>query len=93
MEMGTNDILDDIISTLDPEDVPVEYIIMARIVDPSGTERIIRDPDELSRMLSDPASRRGEVRVILDAKKIKRDIIRQLTEIYAEVNRRLARDD
>jgi hypothetical protein len=87
--MATNEILDEIISMLDPEYVPVEYIIMARVVDSFGTEQIIRDPEELSRMLSDPEARRGEVRIILDAKKIKRDILERLTAVYTEVNRRL----
>ena len=47
------DVLDDIIARLEPEDVPAEYIVMAKITDFEGNERIIKGT-ELEEMVKHP---------------------------------------
>lgn len=86
--MTPTDVLDDIISQLEPENVPSEYIIMAKVTDYAGAERIIRGP-ELDRIMQNPDSHQiVEVRVILNVKKLRRAIIDEVNDIYEEVNRR-----
>lgn len=81
------DILDDIISKIDPEDVPVEYIVAAKITDFSGVERILKG-DDLANVMRNPDQYEiAEARVILNVKKIRKAIINEVNYLYDEVNR------
>lgn len=81
------DILDDIISHLEPEDVPVEYIVMAKVTDFDGTERIIRG-NELEAMIKSPHLYKiAEARVVLNVRKIRKAIMAEVNGVYDEVNR------
>lgn len=80
--MNTNDILDEIISGLQPEDVPVEFIIMAKIVDFNGIERIIRGKELAEFMANPDRPDMAEARVILDVKKIKMAVLVEVAEFF-----------
>ncbi|RYD63178.1 MAG: hypothetical protein EOP83_12815 [Verrucomicrobiaceae bacterium] len=77
------------IRQIDPEHVPVQYIIMAKIKDFSGEERIVRG-EELVAFMKDPqASHIAEARVIFNVKKMRKDIIAEVEGVFGEVNRLL----
>lgn len=83
----TTDVIEELISRLDPEDVPLEYIVMAKIVDFQGVEKILRG-DELETMMRNPELYSiSEARVILNVKKMRRAVIAEVDYIYDEVNR------
>jgi hypothetical protein len=82
------DIVDDIIGSLDPEDIPVEFILMAKITDFDGNERVLRGAD-LRDFLQNPFSV-AEVRVLLDVKNIRANILDTVSAIFTEVKRKLA---
>jgi hypothetical protein len=83
----TTDVIEDIISLANPELVPLDYIVMAKVVDFKGEEMIIRG-EELRAMMND-SSRNGiaEARVILNVKKMRQDLIQEIDSIYEEVNK------
>jgi hypothetical protein len=80
--MDANDILDEIISGLQPEDVTAEFIVMAKIVDVYGVEKILRG-EELRKFLENPdRPEMTEARVILDVRKIKTAILREVNAFF-----------
>lgn len=87
--MAQTDVLEDIINKLDPENVPVEFMVMAKITDFQGVERIVKG-EELEKMIRNPEMYQiAEARVILNVNKLKKAIIDEVNFIYDEVNRRL----
>jgi hypothetical protein len=87
-DMTPTDVLDDIISRLDPEEVPPEYIVMAKITDFQGTTKLVKGK-ELEEMLKNPELHQiAEARVVLNVKKMRKAIATQVNYIYDEVNRR-----
>jgi hypothetical protein len=83
------DIIDDIIAHLEPEDVPFQYIVMAKIIDMDGTEHIVKG-DALEEMLNNPNKYHiAEARVILNVKKLRKAIIEEVGYFFDEVNRML----
>ncbi|RYD66080.1 MAG: hypothetical protein EOP83_05950 [Verrucomicrobiaceae bacterium] len=83
----TTDVIEEIISRLDPADVPVQYIVMAKIVDFKGEEKILRG-EELKDMMENPDLHNiAEARVILNVKKMRKTVISEIDHIYDEVNR------
>lgn len=87
--MTPQDILDDIISRLDPEEIPVEYIIMAKVTDYDGNERIIKG-EELKSFMENPFEVAAEARIILDVRRIRKTIVEAVNLIYDEVNKRFS---
>jgi hypothetical protein len=87
--MIPNDLLDDIIARIDPEFIPAEYIIMARYIDRSGVEKIVRGL-ELERFLLDRTDAHS-ARVVLDTRKIKKAIIAAVTSTM-EMSDRMFRE-
>lgn len=82
------DVLDDIISHLDPEDVPAEYIVMAKITDFQGATKMVKGKD-LEEMLKNPQLHQiAEARVVMNVKKMRKAISMNVNYIYDEVNRR-----
>ncbi len=83
----TTDVIEELISRLDPEDVPLEFIVMAKITDFQGEEKILRG-EELESMMRNPELYSiAEARVILNVKKMRRSLVAELDYIYDEVNR------
>lgn len=83
---SAKDILDDIIGQLDPEEIPVEYIVMAKVTDFDGNERLIRG-EELAEFMRNPFEVASEARIILDVRKIRKAIVEEVNAVYDEVNR------
>jgi hypothetical protein len=84
------DVLDDLIRTLDPEDVPLEFIVMAKVTDFQGNERIVKG-EELERVIRSPELQQvAEVRVIYNVKKMRKAILEEVDAVYDEVNRLFA---
>lgn len=81
--MDYNEILDEVISGLHPEDLPPEYIIMAKIIDVRGFEKVLRGID-LEIFLNNPNRGNGivEARVIIDVRKIRAKVISILTDFF-----------
>lgn len=91
MSPPQQDILDEIIADIDPEDIPPEYIIMARIVDLDGIERVLRG-EELKSFMMNPQEMAVSAQIILDVRRIRRAITEYVNSIYDEVNRRFNAD-
>lgn len=79
------DVLDDIIGSLDPEDIPSEFILMAKIVDLNGKEMILRGID-LDNFMKNPFSV-AEIRVILDIRGIRQAMMEIVDSLFSEVER------
>jgi hypothetical protein len=80
--MTKPDTLDEIISQLDPEEVPTEFIVMAKVVTLDGEERFITGP-ELEVIMENPEKYNiAEARVVLDVNKIRNAILTQVDDIF-----------
>jgi hypothetical protein len=83
--MDMNDILDEIISGLQPEDVPVEYITMARVMDYDGNEKILKGK-ALADFLNDPdRPKMAEAHIILNVRKIKLAIMMEVNGFFKTI--------
>jgi len=81
------DLLDDIINHIDPEEVPVEFIVMAKVTTVDGEERIVTG-EELEAIMENPERHNiAEARVILDVRKIRASILREVKTIFDVVHR------
>lgn len=89
--MSPQDIIDDVISNMTPEEIPNEYIVMARVTLMDGSERILYGND-LYQFLDAPY-RANEVRIILNVNKIRMRIINEVNSIYYAAIGRLFIDD
>lgn len=88
MSIPSTDILNEIIKGIDPIEVPVEYIVMAQITDINGIERFVKG-DEFRKIIPNPREHQiVEARVILNIRKIKQAILKEVNDIYSEVNNR-----
>jgi hypothetical protein len=88
MDKNTNDILDEIISGLQPEDVPAEFIIMAKVTDYKGIEKILKGKDLADFLANPDRPDMAEARVILDVKKIKMAILIEVNEFFRSIEPR-----
>lgn len=84
--MSKPDIIDEIINSLEPEAVPPEYIILAKVYTPMG-EEIILTADELEDMLENDPDNIASIRIILDVRKIRRTLISVTDELFASLRR------
>jgi hypothetical protein len=78
--MSKPDILDEIISQLDTEEIPAEFILLAKVRTVLGEELIIKG-SELESMMADKQDQIADVRVILDVKKIRQAIVKKTNDI------------
>jgi hypothetical protein len=83
--VNPNDILDEIINHLEPEEIPAEYIKMARITDFDGNDRILTG-DDLKKFMENPFEYAAEARIVLDINRIRKAIISQVNAVYDAVN-------
>lgn len=85
--MSPSELFDDIIQNIDPDEVPLEFIILAKVTDFSGKERVLKG-SELEKVMRGPERKRlAEARVMLDVRKIRLAIASGVNEIYDEINR------
>ena len=83
--MNWKDILDEIIGRLQPEHVPVEYIIMAKLIDQNGIERVIKGVELADFMANPEKANVKEARVILDVTKIRKAMMHDVTVFFDEL--------
>ena len=87
--VNTNNILDEVISGLQPEDVPAIYIITVTIIYLNGSKRIIRGK-ELTEFLRDPDRENiAESRFVLDVRKIRAAIMADVNDFFDDLNQRV----
>lgn len=85
--MARSDVLDDLIRSLDPEDVPIKFIVMAVVTDFDGNERKVKG-EELEAIIREPEHQNvAEVRVIYNVKKMRRAIAEEVSAVYDEIAR------
>jgi hypothetical protein len=82
-----HDLFDNIIRNIDVDEVPLEFIIMAKVTSMDGSEHIVRGP-ELAKVIRGPERNRLRgFNVILDVRKIRNAVISGVNEIYDGMNR------
>lgn len=85
--MSPSELFDDIIQRIDPDEVPIEFILLAKVTDYQGHERILKGT-ELARVMRGPERRKLiEARVMLDVRKIRTAVEAGVFAIYDEINR------
>ena len=77
-----DDILDEIVAQLDPEDIPVSFIIKAFVTDFEGNQFELRGP-ELEKFLQ-TAYQAAEVRVVLDVRAIRAHMAAVIEFVYTD---------
>jgi len=78
-------LIDEIINSIDPDQVPLEFISMAKVTTTDGIEKIMTkvDLDQFAIMMSDPRRYNiAEARVIIDIEKVKEKIFAETEIIY-----------
>ena len=84
--MVTNELLDYIVSGLDPEHIPLEYIIMVKYVDRYGKEHIVKGSELEKFMFERNSFDAQSAKVVLDTKKIKKTILSDVANVMQKVN-------
>jgi ElaB/YqjD/DUF883 family membrane-anchored ribosome-binding protein len=85
--MSPSELLADIIHNIDPDEVPLEYIILAKVTDYNNDEYILKGK-ELERVMRGPERKNlKDARVILNVRRIRDRIAAGVNEIYDEINR------
>lgn len=85
--MSPSELLADIIHNIDPDEVPLEFIILAKVTDYKDEEYILKG-DELERVMRGPDRKKlKDARVILNVRRIRDRIAAGVNEIYDEINR------
>lgn len=75
-------ILDDIISKLNAEDVSIDYLIMGIITDYNGIEKSFRGL-ELEEMLKNPKKYKvSQIQVVMNIKKIRKDLEEEIKNLH-----------
>jgi len=82
LDMNKPDPLDEIIQSLTPDQVPPEFILMAKVRTYDGMEKIIQG-QYLEGLLEELADNVAEVRVLLDVKRIRSAVISEANHVFA----------
>lgn len=81
-----NDILTDIVAIIEPEHVPLEYIIMAKFTDKDGIENIVKGI-ELKKFLEEPdRTSVHEARIIVDVSKMKKTMAIEIVRFFENLS-------
>lgn len=81
--MSKHDAIDQIIEQLTPEQVPSEFIVMAKVKTYDGMEQIVSGAD-LESLLESEGDNVENVKVILDVRAVRTAIITESNRIMAE---------
>lgn len=87
--MSLQDIVDDIINRLEPEQIPIEFILEAKITDFNGNEVSITG-DDLIEFMKAPFEVASEARIVLDITALRESIVNEVNSVYDEVDRLFA---
>jgi hypothetical protein len=80
---------DSIVSSMDPREIDLEFILMAKVRDMDGVDHVLVG-DDLAHMMKFPELYEiAEARVVLDIRRMKIALRDELEAIYAEISRRL----
>lgn len=79
------DILDEIINHLDPELIPTEYIILAKVRTYDGMETIVKR-EEYDQYMEDNSDMVANVQVILDVRLIRQQILEITNDIFEQAS-------
>ncbi len=85
----TKDLFEDIMSDIDAKTLPSKYVIMCMITYHDGTETLVTGR-ELEQARQNSGNKIRDYKFFLDVKKIRRDIIAEVTTIYEEINARFS---
>jgi hypothetical protein len=80
--MNWNDVLDDIISGLQPQNVPVEFIVMAKLTDRTGVEQVLRGDDLVTFMANPEKANAKGAKIVLDVRKIRRSMSNEIVRFF-----------
>ena len=80
-------IFDQIIDEVSPDDLPVEYIILARVVDFAGVERELRG-DELIKFINHPMREFSVLQacILLDVAKMREVMLENILTFFESVD-------
>lgn len=82
-----HNLFDDIMQNIDIDDVPLEFIVVAKVTSKDGTERLIRG-SELEKVIRGPERKRlVGFNAVLDTRKIRNVVVAGVNEIYDELNK------
>jgi hypothetical protein len=83
--MTGTDFLDELISKIDPIDIPVEYLVMAHVIDSDGNQFSLYG-QEIKDVLENPdIFGVSEVRVLVNVKRIREEILEDMRDILMNV--------
>lgn len=90
--MDWDSILNDVISTMHADYVPLEFVVSAKYIDRYGVEHTLQG-NELAQFMANPHRFHvREAQVVLDVVKIRRAMHDKIIEFFIELNERLAND-
>ena len=92
MSDESSSLFDEIISSIDPDDVPLEYVIMAKVVDYYGNERILQGEELHSTMRGPDRAKLREAKVILNVRAIREAVVAAVTAAFEELNAMIAEE-
>jgi hypothetical protein len=75
------DILDEIITQLDPENIPSEFIIMAKVRTYDGGETIVNGGDEFDDYMTQNADQVANVQVVFNVRRIRERVLDMTQDI------------
>ena len=88
--MSPSDLFAEIIQNIDPEIIPAEFIILAKVTDNNGKDFTLSG-QELAKMMQGPERQNlSQVKVIMNVQKIRNAISARMTAIYMEMDRKIA---
>ena len=79
-----NDALNDVIALIEPENVPIDYIVMAKYTDEHGVENTVRGV-ELKKFLTEKAIY-FEAKIIVNVGKIKKAMVMKIVHFFNELD-------
>ena len=91
--MDRNKILDEIISGIDADEIKLEFVVMAKVTNLHGVERLLQG-DELETVFRGPERRNmREAKLILDVPSLKRAINGGVLWVAEAIDARVEADD
>lgn len=87
--MNIINILDEVISGLLAEEVPAEFIVMAKVVGLDGIERTLRGDEMVAFLSNQERQDVASARVILDVRAIRMAMLQDVNAFFADLDRRV----
>lgn len=82
--MAISDVFDEIISSIQPENVPLEFIMLAQYTDHEGKQKVVRGP-ALEDFMKNPHSYNVlEARVVLNIRKLQQKMTLVVAALFSD---------